>query len=219
MTRAIYDAGFASPSRVYEQAAERLGMKPSTYRAGGEGASISYALTDTAFGRLLIAGTDRGLCFVALGENDDQLAAELRREFPRAGIEGVSGDTPLLGACLDVLRRHLDGELRQLDLPLDVRATAFQAKVWSYLQSIPYGETRTYTDIARALGQPKAARAVGAACGANPVSIAIPCHRVLRSSGHLAGYRWGLERKQALIELERREAGAQDPAEARARQG
>ena len=203
ITRAIYDAGFASPSRVYEQIDEKLGMQPSTYRAGGEGASISYTLAETHFGRLLIAGTDRGLCFVAFGDDDEQLADDLHQEFPRAEIERADNDTPLLRESLDALKRHLAGEHPELDLPLDVRATVFQAKVWRYLQSIPYGETRTYTDIARALGKPKAARAVGSACGSNPVSLAIPCHRVLRSSGHLAGYRWGLERKQALIEKER----------------
>ena len=203
VTRAIYDAGFASPSRVYEQIDEKLGMHPSTYRRGGEGAEISYTIADSQLGRLLIAGTDRGLCFVAFGDDDDRLVEELRQEFPKAEIESANGDTPLLRESLDALERHLSGQHPELDLPLDVRATAFQAKVWRYLQSIPYGETRTYTDIARALGKPKAARAVGAACGSNPVSLAIPCHRVLRSSGHLAGYRWGLERKQALIEQER----------------
>ncbi|MEM8993825.1 MAG: bifunctional DNA-binding transcriptional regulator/O6-methylguanine-DNA methyltransferase Ada, partial [Acidobacteriota bacterium] len=206
VTDAIYGAGFASSSRVYEQSDDRLGMPPAQYRSGGEGAEISYLLADSPLGRLLVAATDRGLCFVALGDDDAALLAELHGDFPRASIAPSDGDSELIAEALRQLTAHLEGSLPHLDLPLDVRATAFQAQVWRYLQSIPYGETRTYTDVARALGRPKAARAVGTACGSNPVSLAIPCHRVLRSSGSLAGYRWGLERKQKLIEHERRVA-------------
>ena len=178
-------------------------MTPGEYRAGGSGAAISYAVAETPIGRMLIAGTDRGLCFLELGDTDAELLDALRQEFPSADIEAMdaAGAEPFAG-WIEALKRHLDGVEPHLDLPLDVRTPAFRMTVWRYLQTIPRGETRTYTQVAQAIGRPKAVRAVGSACASNPVSIVIPCHRVLRTDGGLGGYRWGLERKQALLERE-----------------
>ncbi len=203
VTAAIYDAGFATASRVYEQVNSRLGMTPSEYRAGGQGVAISYALTRTSVGHLLIAATDRGLCFVQFGDSETDLLECLRQEYPRATIEETdSGESEQLRLWLTALRRHLNGSQPHLDLPVDVRATAFQQRVWRYLRSIPYGETRSYAQVARAIGQPKATRAVAGACAGNPVAIVIPCHRVIRADGDPGGYRWGRERKRKLLEME-----------------
>ena len=204
VTRAIYEAGFGSSSRVYEQASARLGMTPSEYRSGGRDVAISYALADTAAGRLLVAATDRGLCFVQFGDSAGELVEKLRREYPAAGIrERSPGGRGQLGLWLDALERHLAGAEPHLELPLDVRATAFQLRVWKYLQTIPYGETRSYSQVAAAIGRPAAVRAVAGACAANRAAIVIPCHRVIRADGDLGGYRWGTERKQLLLERER----------------
>ncbi|MEE8525896.1 MAG: bifunctional DNA-binding transcriptional regulator/O6-methylguanine-DNA methyltransferase Ada [Thermoanaerobaculia bacterium] len=205
VTDAIYDAGFGTSSRVYEQADTRLGMTPGEYRAGGRDLAISYAFADTPVGKMLVAATDRGLCCVRFGDSAGELLEELHYEYPAATIEEMSaGGADQFGLWVDALKRHLEGAEPHLDLPLDVRASAFQLRVWKYLQSISYGETRSYSQVARAIGKPKAVRAVAGACAANRTAIAIPCHRVIRADGELGGYRWGRERKQRLLERERR---------------
>jgi AraC family transcriptional regulator of adaptative response/methylated-DNA-[protein]-cysteine methyltransferase len=201
VTEAVYEAGYGSPSRVYERAADQLGMTPATYRDGGRLAAIRYTLTDCPLGRLLLAGTDKGVSAVYLGDEDGPLEDELRREFPAAAL---SRDDAGLSHWAEQVRRHLEGDPPHLDLPLDVRATAFQRRVWRELQRIPRGQTRTYREVAEALGRPTAARAVARACATNPVSVVVPCHRVVRGDGGLGGYRWGLGRKKSLLEKEKR---------------
>jgi AraC family transcriptional regulator of adaptative response/methylated-DNA-[protein]-cysteine methyltransferase len=204
VTTVALDAGFTSLSDVYARADTRLGMTPTQYRAGGDGIVISYVGVDSAVGRMMIGATDRGLCFVQFGENDDALRGALASEYPRATIVAMA--TPhseQFGRWIDALARHLDGTLPHLDLPIDIRATAFQMKVWNYLQAIPYGNVQSYAEVAAGIGQPSAARAVARACAQNTLAIVIPCHRVIRGTGELAGYRWGLARKRALIDRER----------------
>ena len=201
VTRAIYNAGFASSSRVYEQASARLGMTPTEYRTGGQDVEISYVLAETPVGRMLVAATDRGLCFVQFAASDGELLTMLHEEYPAATIQEMdSGGSEQLGLWLDALRRHLSGAEPHIDLPFDVRASAFQLKVWKYLQSIPYGETRSYSQVASGIGKPAAVRAVAGACAANRTAIVIPCHRVIRADGDLGGYRWGRDRKRLLLE-------------------
>ncbi|WP_119169386.1 methylated-DNA--[protein]-cysteine S-methyltransferase [Algihabitans albus] len=200
VAEATYGAGYGSSSRVYENADRTLGMTPATYAKGGAGARIVYSLADSPLGRLLAAATERGLCFLALGDDDTTLEAELRAEFPTA--DSIERDDPAIQDSLEVLMAYLAGATPHLDLPLDVRATAFQRRVWSELIAIPYGETRTYREIAELLGRPNAWRAVGRACAINPVSLVIPCHRALREDGNLAGYRWGVTRKAELLTRE-----------------
>lgn len=204
VTDAIYRAGFGAPSRVYECAGDHLGMTPRAFRRHGHGESITYALATTRWGRLLVAATDRGVCFLALGEDDAVLVDELKVEFRRANIAAIDPRRrPLFDAWTAALVAYLDGTEPRLDLPLDIKGTAFQCRVWQALLEIPRGTTTTYTRLAVALGQPSAVRAVARACATNPLALAIPCHRVLREDGSLAGYRWGIERKRALLELER----------------
>lgn len=199
---ALYEAGYGSPSRVYERAHAQLGMTPATYSRGGAGTEIAYATAPCPLGRLLVARTARGICRVSLGSHADELAAGLRAEFPRAAIHRDQGT---LAAAVSAILGHLEGE-RALDLPLDVRATAFQRRVWEALRRIPYGSTRSYAQIARAIGRPTATRAVARACATNPAALVIPCHRVVRADGGLGGYRWGIERKRALLDRERERA-------------
>jgi AraC family transcriptional regulator of adaptative response/methylated-DNA-[protein]-cysteine methyltransferase len=209
VTGALYGAGYGSSSRLYTQASARLGMTPATYRKGGRGMNIAYTTTASPIGCLLVAATERGLCAVQFGEGAADVENTLRHEFPAAILQR---DDTSLRPWVDALLRSLDGQPSHLDLPLDVQATAFQSRVWEVLRAIPIGSTRTYTQVAQAIGRPAAARAVGQACAANPVSIAIPCHRVVRDDGGLGGYRWGLERKRSLLAREARatEAGAAD---------
>jgi AraC family transcriptional regulator, regulatory protein of adaptative response / methylated-DNA-[protein]-cysteine methyltransferase len=200
VTTALYEAGYNSPSRIYERSDAHLGMTPGTYRRGGRGMKISYTISDCSLGRVLVAATVRGISAVSLGENDARLVAELRKEYPHAEIRrGASEPSRWVRAIV----RHLAGVHPRLDLPTDVVATAFQRRVWEALRSIPSGTTRTYSEMARALGQPRAVRAVARACAMNPTAIVVPCHRVIRSDGSLAGYRWGLERKKLLLDRER----------------
>jgi AraC family transcriptional regulator of adaptative response/methylated-DNA-[protein]-cysteine methyltransferase len=199
VTTAVYEAGYGSASRVYESAADRLGMTPGMYRQGGKATTIRYTLTDCTLGRLLLAGTDRGVCAVYFGDADEPLEAELAREFPAAKR---SHDHAGLAGWAERVAQLLEGEPTSVDLPLDVRATAFQWRVWEELRHIPRGQTRTYREVAEAIGQPTAARAVARACATNPVSVVIPCHRVVRGDGGLGGYRWGLARKKKLLENE-----------------
>ena len=195
----LYSAGYGSSSRVYEQASAALGMTPATFRKGGLGMTIGYEIAECPLGRLLVAATERGVCAVYLGDADNELTAILRSEFPNAKV-GEGG--PEMTSTVAAILAHLEGEQPNLDLPLDVQATAFQRRVWDELRRIPYGEQRTYQQIAEALGRPKGARAVGRACASNPASIVIPCHRAVGSDGKLHGYRWGIDRKRKLLDRE-----------------
>ena len=201
VTDALYHAGYGSSSRLYEQAAAQLGMTPATYRRGGRGVQMNYSIVVCPLGRLLVAATERGICALYLGSSDAELEAALGAEFPEAERRR---DEAGLGEWTATLVKHLDGAQPSLDLALDIRATAFQRRVWEELRKIPYGGTRTYSEVARAIGRPTAARAVARACATNPVSVVIPCHRVVREDGGLGGYRCGLERKRALLETEAR---------------
>ena len=204
VTAAVYDAGFGSSSRVYERADTRLGMTPKAYRSDGTGVHITHVSFETPLGLLMVGATDRGLCFVQFGERHEQLESMLRAEYPNATFEPMrEPHDPQFTAWVEALRRHLRGEQPHLDLPADIRATAFQLRVWKYLQGIPYGEVRSYAEVAKDIGIPGAARAVAHACASNVLALVIPCHRVIRGSGELAGYRWGLPRKRALIDRER----------------
>ncbi|MBV8197424.1 MAG: methylated-DNA--[protein]-cysteine S-methyltransferase [Candidatus Eremiobacteraeota bacterium] len=200
---AIYDAGYGSPSRVYERASDRLGMTPGQYRRGGAGVDISTVCVKTVLGDMMIGATDRGICFLQFGDSREALEAQLQREYPRARITQSSQPEPPLDAWVGAVDRYLKGEQPDLDLPLDIRATAFQLRVWKYLQGIPYGDLQSYAEVAKGIGEPGSARAVAQACGKNAVAIAIPCHRIVRGDGNLGGYRWGLHRKRVLIDLER----------------
>jgi AraC family transcriptional regulator of adaptative response/methylated-DNA-[protein]-cysteine methyltransferase len=201
ITDAIYDAGFGSSSRLYELASSQLGMTPATYGKGGRGAVIRYAIGDSPLGRLLVAATDKGVCSVRLGDSDDELTTELRREFFAAEI---MMDESRLRAALTAVVDHLNDKTPRIELPLDIRSTAFQRQVWEQLQKIPAGQTHSYAEIAKGIGQEKAVRAVARACASNPVALVIPCHRVIREDKSLGGYRWGLDRKKKLLEREAR---------------
>lgn len=207
VSSAIYGAGFGSPSRVYENAGANLGMTPASYARGGAGASIAFATGDSPLGRIIVAATDKGVCFVGLGDTDAYLEAELRGDFPAAEIRRDDG---ALATRLNAVLDHLAGGDAGLDLPLDIRATAFQWRVWQTLRAIPQGQTLTYGEIAARLGKPSAARAVGRACATNPVSLIVPCHRAVGANGSLTGYRWGVDRKKELLATEeKRIKGAQ----------
>jgi AraC family transcriptional regulator of adaptative response/methylated-DNA-[protein]-cysteine methyltransferase len=197
---ATYGAGYGSSSRVYERADGLIGMTPATYAKGGKGAAIAYGIADSPLGRLLAAATGRGICFVGLGDDDAGLEDELRQSFWAA--DSIRRDEHELGRALAVLLGLLAGKEPHVDLPLDIRATAFQRRVWQELRRIPLGETRSYGEIARALGQEGASRAVGRACATNPVTLIVPCHRARGQDGALTGYRWGIKRKAALLQRE-----------------
>jgi AraC family transcriptional regulator, regulatory protein of adaptative response / methylated-DNA-[protein]-cysteine methyltransferase len=197
---AVAGAGYGSESRVYEKAGELLGMTPGALRRGGEGEVIRTAVADCPFGRLLVGATDRGVCFIGFAEPDEALLGDLRQRFPRARI--VADDAALAGAVRAVLD-FLEEPKQALDLPLDLRGTAFQQRVWRTLCRIPPGETRSYGELARMMGDPRAVRAVARSCARNPVPLAVPCHRVIGSDGSLTGYRWGVPRKRALLDKER----------------
>ena len=203
VTNALYDAGFNSSSRLYEHSSDELGMTPATYSKGGRGVNIKYTIADSPMGRLLVAMTEKGVCSVAMGDRDVQLERALRDEFSAAKIERADS---ALGTIVNLVLKHLATKEQHLDLPLDIRATAFQRQVWEKLRAIPYGQTVSYGDVAKALGKPGAVRAVGHACATNPVALVIPCHRVVREDKSLGGYRWGLERKRKLLEAERAKA-------------
>jgi AraC family transcriptional regulator of adaptative response/methylated-DNA-[protein]-cysteine methyltransferase len=200
VTTAIYDAGYSSGSRVYEQASGRLGMTPGTYRRGGGGERVAYDIASCRLGLLLVAATSRGVCFVAFGDDERKLAAALDREYPRAERVRAPGD---VRPWMRELVRRATGTEARIEVPLDVRATAFQWAVWRALGAIPPGETRSYRAVAESLGRPTAARAVARACASNPAALAVPCHRVVREDGEVGGYRWGRSRKTALLEAER----------------
>ena len=206
VSSAIIDAGFGSTSRVYEQVHGGLGMTPSSYRAGGEGETIHFAVRETALGTMLMAATARGVCFVHLGDNETTLFAALRTEYPRALLVHSNAEqSPELDVWIDALNRHLsEGAARPHDIPLDLRGTAFQLRVWRFLLSIKDGDVVSYAEAAAGINQPNAVRAAASACGANNVAVLVPCHRVLRGDGALGGYRWGVDRKRALLDRERR---------------
>ncbi len=199
ISTALYEAAFGSSSRLYETSEEHLGMSPSAYCKGGKIVDIYHTVAACPMGRLLVAATDKGVCSVKLGSSDSKLKETLLAEFPSANHQPSGGHLAIWTA--EILS-YLDGEKTGLDLPVDIQATAFQQQVWQILRSIPYGETRTYQQVAQMLGKDDATRAVGTACGNNPVALVIPCHRVLRKDGSLGGYRWGLERKKSLLYME-----------------
>jgi AraC family transcriptional regulator, regulatory protein of adaptative response / methylated-DNA-[protein]-cysteine methyltransferase len=201
VTRAIYEVGYSSSSRLYERTPTQLGMTPSVYRRGGQGMSISYTTVDCQLGRLLVAATEKGVCAVSIGDSDTTLESILLSEYPSATIER---DDHKLGQWVNALLDYLSGKHPHLNLPIDVQATAFQWRVWQELQAIPYGSTRSYCEIAQAVGNHRAARAVAQACATNPVALIIPCHRVVRENGDPGGYRWGKERKQRLLAQEKK---------------
>jgi AraC family transcriptional regulator of adaptative response/methylated-DNA-[protein]-cysteine methyltransferase len=186
---------------LYEKTASQLGMTPDKYRRGAIAAGIRYTCADSPLGRMLIAATDRGVCSIQFARTDDELIAGLRREFPFATRKTDGGG---LRSWVDALLKHMRGKDLDSSLPLDIRSTAFQRRVWTYLQSIPFGATQSYSEVAKGIGQPRAARAVARACATNPVAVAIPCHRVVREDGSMGGYRWGIERKKALLAMEQR---------------
>jgi AraC family transcriptional regulator, regulatory protein of adaptative response / methylated-DNA-[protein]-cysteine methyltransferase len=197
ITDAIYDAGYGSSSRAYS--GQPLGMKPQDYRNRGRGQSIGYAIGSSPLGQLLIAATDRGLCAVLMASTQKQAAAELHQMFPNADLQPRADLAPMLEQVISQLTEHPAA----LDLPLDLRATAFQMRVWQALRAIPRGETRTYAQLAKDIGQPTAVRAVARACATNPASVVVPCHRIIGTDGTLHGYRWGLDRKKKLLEIEK----------------
>jgi AraC family transcriptional regulator, regulatory protein of adaptative response / methylated-DNA-[protein]-cysteine methyltransferase len=202
VTHAIYDSGFNSSSRFYEQSAGSLGMKASAYRRGGEGVEIAYAVVRCYLGHVLVAGTARGLSMIAFGDDPTELVAELKQRFPRAVWRENAKD---FAAQVKRVVAFIEAPAAGLDLPLDIQGTAFQRRVWQALRQVPAGTTASYAEIARKIGKPAAVRAVAQACGANPVAVAVPCHRIVRSDGGVGGYRWGTARKEKILA---REAGA-----------
>jgi AraC family transcriptional regulator of adaptative response/methylated-DNA-[protein]-cysteine methyltransferase len=200
VTRAAYHAGFSSQSRLYNRIQDKLGMQPGAYRRGGKGLTISYTIIDSRFGRILIATTPHGVCSVCLGETDKYVETSLINEFPSAEIKR---DDNALSEVATAFNEYFHERRFVRTIKLDVRATPFQRRVWNQLQSIPAGSTRSYDEIARALGSPNSVRAVANACASNPATLLIPCHRVIRKTGQLGGYRWGLERKRELLRHER----------------
>jgi AraC family transcriptional regulator of adaptative response/methylated-DNA-[protein]-cysteine methyltransferase len=203
VTSAIYEAGYGSPSRVYEAPPTGRGMSPSSYKRGGAGMHIGYSIVSVPLGHVLVAATEQGVCSVKLGDEPAALERDLRGEYPSAEIRR---DARPRSGWVEAIVSHLRGREASLDLPIDVQATAFQWKVWRALQRIPEGETRAYADVARAIGRPKAVRAVARACATNPIAVVVPCHRVVQSDGGLGGYRWGTERKERLLALEKKRA-------------
>ncbi len=201
ITDALYATGYGSASRVYERSDAHLGMTPATYQKGGRGMKIKYTTAKSTLGEVLVAATERGVSAVYLGDATQKLVNELREEYPRAEITAAQGG---FSQWVEEVVARTEGSAPRRELPLDLQATAFQRRVWQELQKIPRGTTRTYSQIARAVGKPRAVRAVARACATNPVSIVVPCHRVVRADGNLAGYRWGLSRKEKLLERERR---------------
>ncbi len=200
VTTALHEVFYGSASRLYEKSDHQLGMTPATYRRGGRGMRVAYTIAACVLGRVLVAATERGISAVYLGDREADLIAALHEEYPNAEIRsGLGGHSNWVRAIV----RHLAGSNPRLDLPTDVRATAFQRRVWEELRRIPMGTTRTYSDVARSIGRPSATRAVARACATNPAAIVVPCHRVVRADGSLGGYRWGLARKEALLERER----------------
>ena len=205
ITDALYETGYGSSSRVYERSNAQLGMTPATYQKGGKGMKLGYTIANAKLGKVLVAATERGVSAVYLGDSDAKLLGELREEYPKAEIAPAKNG---LEKWVKEIVSRTEGNPPRQELPLDLLATAFQRRVWQELQRIPLGKTRTYAQVARALGKPSASRAVARACATNPVSVVVPCHRVIRGDGNLAGYRWGIDRKEQLLKTEHAEAAA-----------
>lgn len=204
VTEAIFSSGFGSISRVYGEATRNIGMTPRTYRAGGSGEVIRYACRTTSIGLMAMAATDKGVCFVQFDDDEKSLLSRLQKEFPNARLSAsVAQNSPELDAWMEALDQHISKGSPRPELPLDIRGTAFQMRVWQFLLSIREGDVLSYTELAERLNKPKAARAVASACARNRIGVLIPCHRVLRGDGSLGGYRWGLARKRALLDAER----------------
>jgi AraC family transcriptional regulator, regulatory protein of adaptative response / methylated-DNA-[protein]-cysteine methyltransferase len=203
VTHALYDAGYSSSSRLYERTASQLGMTPDKYRRGAIAATIRYTFTDSPLGRMLVATTEKGICAIQFADTDDELTEGLKREFPFAVRKR---DDESMQVWTKALLSQMEGQKLNRSLPLDIQATAFQRRVWAHLQSMPFGTTQSYGEVAKAIGRPTAARAVARACATNPVAVAIPCHRVVREDGGMGGYRWGVQRKETLLQLEQQKA-------------
>lgn len=201
VSRATYESGFGSSSRVYERASRSMGMTPATLRKGGAGERIQFGIVSSPLGRLLVAYTERGVCAVAIGDDDQKLERAFRADFPEAQIHAAG---PAIHEWISAIVRSVDGDTSSQAIPLDARGTAFQWRVWNALQQIPRGTTLSYSDVAKRIGQPTAVRAVARACATNPVALLVPCHRVVREDGNLGGYRWGLDRKKELLDREKR---------------
>jgi AraC family transcriptional regulator of adaptative response/methylated-DNA-[protein]-cysteine methyltransferase len=199
VTDAVYAAGYSAPSRMYEAAAATVAMTPKQYRSGGQDVALRYQIISTRIGWMLVAATQRGVAMVHFADTEAELLAALQAEYPQATLSESSD----LGTWVDLLRQSVEGALPSVAIPLDVQATAFQKQVWKQLQAIPAGQTRSYQQVAAAMGQPSATRAVARACATNPTAIAVPCHRVVRADGGLGGYRWGMGRKRALLDAEK----------------
>ena len=199
VTGAVYNAGFGSSSRFYEHGTETLGMKPSTYRDGADGQHIRFAVVSSYLGWMLVAATSKGICAIEFGDNPEGLATGLRTRFPRAELQD---DDRNFAAWVAQVVAFVETPGHALELPLDIQRTAFQRRVWTALREITPGSTASYSEIATRLGSPNAVRAIAQACASNPIAVAVPCHRVVRSDGDLGGYRWGIERKRALLERE-----------------
>ena len=200
VNNSLYNAGFSSRSRIYENIPGGFGVNPGEFRRGGPGLRIQYGIISSPLGRLLVAATERGVCAVCIGDSDEFVERSLAGDYPFASSSRNDG---IAKQWTDAFQRYFDGDHLALNLPIDVKATAFQARVWKAIQSIPPGKTATYTQIAHQLGEPKASRAVARACATNPVALVIPCHRVIGKDGGMRGYKWGTDRKQALLALER----------------
>jgi AraC family transcriptional regulator, regulatory protein of adaptative response / methylated-DNA-[protein]-cysteine methyltransferase len=197
---AIYESGYGSSRALYENVSSKLGMTPKVYQKGGSGMKMSYTIADCYLGKMLVAKTDKGVCSLTFGDEDRFLIDNLKNEFPKAEISENRGD---LKETIEIILEHLSGKNKLINLPLDLRSTAFQMQVWELLRKIPFGETLSYKQVAEKIGNPKAIRAVARACATNRVAVVIPCHRVIGSDGNLSGYRWGIERKKQLLEIEK----------------
>lgn len=197
---AMYDAGYGSSSRLYENVSDKLGMTPAVYKKGGEGMEIGFTIVDSDLGKMLVAKTDKGVCAVSFSDTERELRKQLQNEFPKAEIRQNDKE---LKKIVEAILANLEGTSKTLDLPLDLQATAFQMRVWEALRKIPYGETASYQEIAEKIGSQKSVRAVAGACAKNRVAVVIPCHRVVRSDGSLSGYRWGVERKRKILKKEK----------------
>jgi AraC family transcriptional regulator of adaptative response/methylated-DNA-[protein]-cysteine methyltransferase len=210
ITEAIYAAGYGSGSRVYGQTMHNIGMTPKRYRAGGKGETLTWACRDTALGPILMAATDRGVCFAQFGADCESLQQQLQAEFPRAELQRYRDtSSPQLDQWIDALDAYIQNKQPRPELPLDLQGTAFQIKVWEFLLSLADGDVISYAELAQGIDKPKAARAAASACAANRIAVLVPCHRILRGDGGLGGYRWGLERKRALLDAERARKTAQ----------
>lgn len=204
ITDAIFESGYGSTSRVYGQTMHNIGMTPKSYRAGGKGETISWACRETVLGPILMAATDRGVCFAQFGEDRAALVTQLQSEFPQADLQPYDGaGSQQLDRWIDALNGYIQNKQPRPELPLDLKGTAFQIKVWEFLLSLQDGDVISYSELARAIDKPRAVRAAASACAANKIAVLVPCHRILRGDGGLGGYRWGLTRKRALLDAER----------------